>query len=110
MATGTSTCGSPYTVQAGDTCDSIATAKKASTYSVIKAANTNADCTGLQVGAKLCLPEPCTLYRVQFDDDCQKTLDSVSGLRPNDLLTWNPNIDALCTNIDDMAKKLICIR
>ncbi|KAK4043861.1 hypothetical protein C8A01DRAFT_43236 [Parachaetomium inaequale] len=54
------TCGSPYIVQSEDTCDSIAAARNVSTYSVSKAASTGPDCSKLKVGAKLCLPEPCT--------------------------------------------------
>ncbi|KAK3177856.1 hypothetical protein K4F52_009408 [Lecanicillium sp. MT-2017a] len=108
-ATQAPTCGSPYVVQAGDSCDAIAMAKGASTYSVVKAGGTDPDCSNLQVGAELCLPEECELYRVQYDDTCQSILDSVTGLRASDLLAWNPNINVLCTNIDTMYEKLICI-
>lgn len=104
------TCVSPYTVQAGDTCDAIAVARGVSTHSVVKAGGTDPDCTTLQVGVKLCLPEPCKLYRVQYDDTCERILASVTGLQAHDLLTWNPNINPLCTNLGSMAKKLICIR
>ncbi|KAH6839433.1 hypothetical protein B0I37DRAFT_400041 [Chaetomium sp. MPI-CAGE-AT-0009] len=69
------TCGSPYAVGANDTCDSIATAKNVSTYSVRQAAGAGPECN-LQDGAKLCLPEPCTVYRVQYDDTCKSILDS----------------------------------
>ncbi|KAK4682659.1 hypothetical protein QC764_0021480 [Podospora pseudoanserina] len=103
------TCVSPYTVQAGDTCDSIAVTRGVSTHSVVKAGGTDPDCTTLQVGVKLCLPEPCKLYRVQYDDTCERILASVTGLQAHDLLTWNPNINPLCTNLGSMAKKLICI-
>lgn len=103
------TCGSPYVVQSGDSCDSIATAKGVSTFSVIKAGSTDPDCTTLQAGQKLCLPDSCTLYRVQVDDTCEDILASVNGLRPNDLLTWNPSINPLCTNIDIMYGQLICV-
>ncbi|KAI1860784.1 uncharacterized protein JN550_011246 [Neoarthrinium moseri] len=103
------TCTSPYTVQEGDTCDSIATSKGVSTLSIVKAGRTDPDCTTLQVGANLCLPEPCTVYRVQYDDTCQSIIDSVEGLRATDLLTWNANINPLCSNLGAIAKSLICI-
>lgn len=103
------TCGSPYVVQSNDTCDSIATARNVSTYSVRKAAGAGPECN-LRDGAKLCLPEPCTVYRVQYDDTCKSILDSISGLRASDLLTWNPNINPVCTNINTMVETLICIR
>ena len=111
--TDTPTCGSPYVVKAGDkagdSCDSIATAKGVSTHSVIKAASTDPDCPTLRVGVPLCLPESCAVYRVQYDDTCESILASVPGLRANDLLTWNPSLNPLCTNLDTMFDKLICV-
>lgn len=104
------TCASPYVIQGGDTCDSVALTKNISTHAIINAASTDADCSGLQVGAKLCLPEPCALYRVKIDDSCQNILNSVPGLRSDDLLNWNPAINALCTNIGALATQLICVR
>jgi hypothetical protein len=102
-------CASPYVVESEDTCDSIATAKNVSTYSVRRAAGAGPECN-LRDGVKLCLPEPCTVYRVRYDDTCQSILDSVSGLRASDLLIWNPNINPLCTNLNVMVETLICIR
>ena len=107
--TGAPTCASPYIVQPGDTCDSIATAKGVSTHSVIRAGQAMPDCSNLVPGKALCLPEPCTLYRVQWDDTCADILAAVPGLRAHDLLTWNPNINPLCTNIDSMYDDQICV-
>lgn len=107
--TGSPTCASPYMVQSGDTCDSIATAKGVSTHSVIRAGQAGPGCTNLVPGKALCLPEACTLYRVQWDDSCADILAAVPGLRPHDLLTWNPNINPLCTNMDSIYEYQICV-
>ncbi|KAK0724574.1 hypothetical protein B0H67DRAFT_641092 [Lasiosphaeris hirsuta] len=107
--TGAATCALPYMIQPGDTCDSIAAAKRVSTHSVIRASQAWPGCANLVPGKALCLPEPCTLYRVQWDDTCADILAAIPGLRPHDLLTWNPNINPLCTNIDSMYGDQICI-
>ena len=107
--TGAPTCASPYIVQSGDTCNSIATARGVSTHSVIKTGQAGPGCANLIPGKALCLPESCTLYRVQWDDTCADILAAVPGLRPHDLLTWNPNINPLCTNIDAMYEDQICV-
>lgn len=103
------TCVSPYIVQPGDTCDSIAVANGVSTHAVISASQAGPGCFNLVVGKSLCLPEPCTLYRVQWDDTCADIVAAVPGLRPHHLLTWNPNINPLCTNIGSMHEDLICV-
>lgn len=102
-------CEAPYEVQPGDSCDSIATARGVSTHAVIRAGNAGPGCTNLAAGKKLCLPEPCTQYRVQWDDSCADVLAAVPGLQAQHLLTWNPNINPLCTNLGDMVSHLLCV-
>ncbi|KAF6812966.1 LysM domain-containing protein [Colletotrichum plurivorum] len=102
-------CEAPYEVQPGDSCDSIATARGVSTHAVIRAGNAGPGCTNLAAGKKLCLPEPCTQYRVEWDDSCADVLAAVPGLQAQHLLTWNPNINPLCTNLGDMVSHLLCV-
>lgn len=102
-------CASPYVVQQGDTCDSISTAKGVSFYSVVKAARTDTACSILNPGDSICLPQSCSVRRVEYDDTCQGIVDSISGLRASDLLIWNPDINPLCTNLEYFANKLICV-
>lgn len=105
----TASCSNPYKVQLGDTCDSIATSQKVSTYSVISAGGLSPGCTNLIPDSSLCLPRACSLYRVQYDDTCD-TIIAANGLSGVDLLAWNPNINALCGNIYALAETLICVR
>lgn len=101
-------CLRPYQVQAGDTCDSIATSQQVSTYGVIAAGGLNPECTNLRADSTLCLPDACTLHRVQLEENCTNIV-SAAGIDGQDLLAWNPNINPLCGNIYDMVGDQICI-
>ncbi|CZT52812.1 uncharacterized protein RSE6_14192 [Rhynchosporium secalis] len=105
-----STCTNSYTVQAGDSCDAIALARNVSTFSIVNPNGINRDCTNLQAGASICLSSPCDLYRVQSLDTCNGIIaaqgDTITG---SQLLAWNPNLNALCGNIDDLVSTFICV-
>lgn len=102
-------CAAPYTVQAGDSCDAIALRLSVPTFAVLRAGAQNSECTNLVIGAPLCLPAPCALYRVQYDETCATVLAAHAGLTIVNLLAWNPNINALCTNLAGLAESLICV-
>lgn len=104
-----STCSLPYIVQPNDSCDAIALSKGIPTYSIIRAGNLNFRCTNLQAGASLCLPSPCDLYRVKYDETCESILAQHSYMDDISLLNWNPNINQLCTNLGPLAETLICV-
>jgi hypothetical protein len=108
--TTTPSCSSPYLVQSGDTCDSIALAHNVSTFSIVTAGSLNPDCSNLQAGSSLCLPSSCQLYRLQYDDTCNSILAANTNVTATNLLSWNPNINVLCTNIDYFVSTLICLR
>lgn len=103
------TCSEPYIVQPGDSCDAISLAKNIPTFAIIMAGSLNSECSNLQGGASLCLPEPCTLYRVQYDDTCDSILEQHSELDAISLFNWNPNINALCSNLRRLVTTLICV-
>ncbi|KAK3946802.1 hypothetical protein QBC32DRAFT_248799 [Pseudoneurospora amorphoporcata] len=105
----TPSCSKPYVAVAGDSCDAIALAKGVSTYSIVRAGGLLPDCSNLQAGASLCLPSPCTLYRVQEGDTCASIAASRTGLTGISLLAWNPNISPICSNIADLVGTLICV-
>lgn len=102
-------CTSPYVVQEGDTCDSIALSEGVPTHAIIRAGSLDPLCAGLQMGASLCLPESCTLYKVKYDETCGSVLAQHPGLDGISLLGWNPAINVLCTNMDDLAAQYICV-
>ncbi|GAW21816.1 hypothetical protein ANO14919_113410 [Xylariales sp. No.14919] len=104
------TCATPYTVQAGDTCNSISLALNVSTYSLVNAGGLLPDCSNLVSNISLCLPSPCSLYMVQKNDTCTSIL-STSGLGVSaaQFLAWNPNINGLCGNLYDLRDTQLCI-
>jgi hypothetical protein len=105
----TPSCSSPYVVPPGDSCDAIALSKEVSTYSIIRAGGLRPDCSNLLSGASICLPSPCSLYRVQEADDCDSIIASHPGVTRASLLLWNPNITPICHNIPDLVGTLICV-
>ncbi|PGH18378.1 hypothetical protein AJ79_00445 [Helicocarpus griseus UAMH5409] len=103
------TCLKPYIVQPGDSCDAIALSQNVSTYSIIISGSLDFECTRLQAGASLCLPSPCTLYRMRHDETCESILARHNSLTEIDMINWNPNIDPLCSNLGPLAETLICV-
>ncbi|KAI0157093.1 carbohydrate-binding module family 50 protein [Hypoxylon sp. FL1284] len=104
------TCSSPYIVKVGDSCYSIATTLGVSTNSIITAGRLDPSCGNLIAGAMLCLPGPCDLYEVQYDDTCASIVSTYSNITAYQLLLWNPNVNALCTNMRTMVGSFLCIR
>lgn len=103
-------CSNPYVVKSGDSCDAIALARQVSTFSIVKAGGLRSDCSDLIPGASLCLPDPCTLYRVQEGDECTSIISTHSGITGYGFLSWNPNITPLCNNLGDVVTNLVCVR
>lgn len=109
-ATPTSMCGSIYTVQPGDTCNSISLAQNVSTYSVIYSGGLDSACTTLLPGAILCLLPQCKLYTVQGTDTCSNILTAIgNGVTGTQFLSWNPNINSLCGNLYRLSGTQICV-
>jgi hypothetical protein len=57
-------CSNPYVIKSGGSCDAIALVRQVSTFSIIKAGGLKSDCSNLMPSVSLCLPDPCTVYRV----------------------------------------------
>lgn len=103
------TCLDPFEVQAGDTCDSIAISQNISTFAIIKAGAFDPNCRNIKQGRSLCLPEPCDLYRLDYDDTCEGIVESHPGITATDLLSWNPNISILYRNLRFLVNTYICV-
>lgn len=104
------TCLEPYVVQPGDSCEAIALSQEVSTFAVIKAGALDPECHNMWAGLSLCLPAPCSLYRVQYDDTCLSIVDAHPGITASDFLIWNPNISVLCRNLRFFVGNLLCVR
>ncbi|KAH8894666.1 hypothetical protein GQ53DRAFT_610598, partial [Thozetella sp. PMI_491] len=99
--------GNTYTIQAGDTCESIAVAKSVSQGTLWAINNLRPDCAALTVGQSLCLPQQCSLYTLQANDTCW-SIAADQGLSFSTLLGYNPTINADCTNLN-ITSSVICI-
>ncbi|KAJ4474446.1 hypothetical protein J3R30DRAFT_3509162 [Lentinula aciculospora] len=105
-------CTRNYTVQDGDTCDSISAAQNVSTYQLatVNSGVIDSTCSNLQVGTSLCLGyegEDCTTtYAVVAQDTCD-SIYSTYGINSTLLYGNNPQIDPSCDNI--YVGEVLCV-
>lgn len=102
-------CVSLYTIQAGDTCNSIALAQNVSTFAVYGSHGIT-DCSNLPAGSKLCLLGQCVLHQVQETDTCDSIIAGAGiTVSPSMFVAWNPNINAVCSNLWTLVGMYICL-
>ncbi|KAI0954351.1 hypothetical protein AcV7_007610 [Taiwanofungus camphoratus] len=98
-----------YTVQSGDTCDSIAAAKSLSYDQLISINGLDINCTMLPpAGSTICLSGACSLYTVQTNDTCVE-IAADHNVTWSQLLSWNPQINSYCNNLILEVGKGICV-
>ena len=85
--------GNTYTVVGGDNCGLIAQAHNVSTGGLIAINQLLPDCTDLQIGQVLCLPQSCATYVVQPNDSCYSIALANNLLYP-EVIGWNPGINS----------------
>lgn len=104
-------CDASYTIREGDTCNSIAAAKKVSTFGVTYINDLDAYCTNIPgPGSQVCLPESCEIHIVQKGQSCENVInESAKNITLAQLRAWNPNIDRVCSNLDRLTDSVICI-
>ncbi|XWW92082.1 hypothetical protein V2A60_000004 [Cordyceps javanica] len=98
--------GKTYTVVSGDDCGKIAQNNNVPRGALIANNDILPDCSNLQIGQKLCLPHPCTLYTIQSGDYCNSILNA-QNLTLTQLMSWNAFISPGCTNL--LAGDSLCI-
>ncbi|KAJ3709791.1 hypothetical protein EV361DRAFT_923388 [Lentinula raphanica] len=105
-------CTRNYTVQEGDTCDSISAAQNVSTYQFasVNSGIVDSSCSNLQPGANICLGyegEDCTTtYTVAAQDTCD-SISSAYSINSTLLYNNNPQIDSACDNI--YVGEVLCV-
>lgn len=101
---------SSYIVKDNDDCIKIAETTGVSTLDLvaINAINgVNAMCTNLEIGMKICLPFPCTIYKVKAADTCL-SIAGTHGLSASAFFNQNPGIhNSSCDNL--MAETNVCV-
>ncbi|KAK2042619.1 hypothetical protein LZ31DRAFT_500396 [Colletotrichum somersetense] len=98
--------GVKYTVQAGDTCNSIAKAKSISAATLYYINPSLLDCNNPKTGLELCLPLTCeTTYEVEEGDDCVVIgVDQATSWQ--NIIKWNAGFDDRCSNVWSSASSL----
>lgn len=87
-----------YLTKNGDTCDSIALAKSVSAATLYYNNPDLRNCSSIEAGVKLCLPQSCsTVYTVKENDDCV-VVAVHAGTSWMSLVDWNLSLDSRCTN------------
>lgn len=109
--------GTKYTVQSGDSCQSIATANSI-TVNELLVSNNNIipDCSSSPAaGTVLCIrKKACKLYTVQTSDTCSSIVASydtlgVSKFTQTQLVSWNTNLRSDCSNLIDLVGSAVCV-
>lgn len=105
-------CMEMYTIQEDDTCNGICKAENVSTYSLMSYNRLKAYCKDLPpAGTKLCMPPSCDIYTVQGKDTCRSIAAAQPGyVTITQIQAWNPNLNALCTNMKQQEGMQICVR
>jgi LysM repeat protein len=101
--------GQAYTVQAGDTCQSIGLAHSVS-QGTLRILNgiPPASCSSLVTGQTLCLPKTCQTYVWQTNDTCA-SIAYAHGISTTTLIAYNPAINPACSNTDLTNGTVICL-
>ncbi|KAK3682791.1 hypothetical protein B0T22DRAFT_484813 [Podospora appendiculata] len=98
-----------YTIQAGDTCNSIAVSQNVSTFAVYGSSGFR-DCASLPTGTKVCLLGQCVNYQVKAGDTCDGIIAAAGiTVSPSMFVAWNTNINAVCSNLLGLAGDYICL-
>ncbi|KAI9775416.1 MAG: hypothetical protein M1839_001111 [Geoglossum umbratile] len=99
--------GKTYTVKTGDTCRSIALANSVAEGTIWALNNLFADCSSIQSGQSLCLPNQCTTYTMSPNETCIGVAFQ-NAIPFANILSWNPTINSDCSNLSPKGS-VICI-
>ncbi|KAH8692485.1 hypothetical protein GQ44DRAFT_765329 [Phaeosphaeriaceae sp. PMI808] len=106
----TPTCKTTYAIKSGDTCNSISEANKVSTFGITNRNSLYSDCSNLAGRSTICIPEQCTTYKVKLNETCDSIIETHgNGISGAQFLAWNPNINDMCLNVDDLIDTYICL-
>lgn len=104
-----STCYNQYETTDEDSCETISVMHNVSTFAITRTGISDAFCSRLPPGQKLCLPPPCRVYKVASGDTCNSIVAAHPWISLARLAQWNPNIDPACRYLELMAGSYICV-
>lgn len=97
-------CDRPYTVQVGDSCNSISATRNASTYqlALVNVNTINVVCDNLVAGMQICLGlagQDCITTHVMIAGETCAEIAANAGTTLDVFMANNPNVYSGCTNI-----------
>ncbi|KAK3933561.1 hypothetical protein QBC46DRAFT_229373, partial [Diplogelasinospora grovesii] len=98
-----------YTIQASDSCQSISRSKQVLTFYLMFVNKLPAYCASFPAaGTSICIPQSCPVYTVSPINTCQG-IANATGITTQQLISWNPNLNSDCFNINIITNYQICI-
>lgn len=105
----TPTCGgTTYTIQPGDTCQSISLSEEVGTGWLLFDNGLQAHCANFPATGELCIQSTCTIYQVQTDDTCA-SIAAAEGVSAVQIELWNPVLGKACRAIASSVGDYICL-
>ncbi|KAI9370920.1 hypothetical protein BJX61DRAFT_548661 [Aspergillus egyptiacus] len=106
--TGVSCSGTKYTIQEGDTCNSVSKSQSVATFQLLLDNNLQAYCANFPTEGELCIKNTCTVYTVQAGDTCN-SVAKAHDISAVQLRSYNPWIDGGCYNFNRTIGTQICL-
>lgn len=104
-------CQSEVVVEKEDDCFAISRSNNVSTFSLLYENGLAGYCSDFPKQGKLCLPKTCAIYQVKKGDSCFSIVHANNySFSQTQLMSWNPNINRGCSNLEQLEKSYICIR
>ncbi|KAL2757508.1 carbohydrate-binding module family 50 protein [Sodiomyces alcalophilus JCM 7366] len=104
--------GTEYTLQSGDTCQSVSLAQGINTNQLLAANNLVAYCRNFPTSGKICIPSrhKCAPYQLEAGDHC-RNLALSNQITWTQVVTWNPDVGLFCENIEALASDgfVVCL-
>ena len=105
------TCQNEVAIEKGDDCFAISESNSVSTFSLLYENGLAGYCSNFPKQGKLCLPKTCAIYQVKKGDSCFGIVHANNyKFSQTQLISWNPNINRGCSNLEQLEKSYICIR
>lgn len=100
--------GRPVQIKAGDTCDSLAAAHNISTWQLLAENHLVGGCAHFLSNGSLCVTGSCQTHKVAPNETCLSIANRYS-ITVTQLRTWNPNLNAVCSNLNLTIGHQICV-
>ncbi|KAL4806498.1 hypothetical protein BDV18DRAFT_159672 [Aspergillus unguis] len=100
--------GQKYTLQDGDTCQSVSKSQGVATFQLLLDNGLQAYCANFPQSGDLCIKGQCTTYTVQKGDTC-KRVAKAHNISTVQLRSYNPWIDGGCYNFNRTIGTEICM-